>query len=395
MNKTNRRKIMKKILAMAVVVVMMFTVCAATLTAEAASDHINIDVTAATGSSVELTVADGKVVAKTNGGDPWVSIPLSEVDTSVYTYFTILYRADKEIGSNNTYLMDTSVNPGYSPAQGTWAPHGMAGTGDGELHTKQYSIEDFPAMVGTKLTGVRFTACGDIDGQFTIEGLVFSSVPYDQISDDEPAAPAATLSLKNFVGEGESIGVWVNEGNPSTTVKFTTAGEFNSVNFHYWASCVETTTGPEAEWDVELYKFAYNTENTLSKKPVASKSVHSIGDNRPETTLTFDTQKAGTYIVKFTLTNPTFEQDFGGTVKKPYLVLPKITNPDPDKFAFSGEAFNMGVNGADVEGDFYLANPAETDVPADNPGTADASVIAIAAVACVALAGVVVAKKVR
>ena len=93
---------MKKILAMAVVVIMMFTVCAATLTAEAASDHINIDLSAATGSSVELTVADGKVVAKTNGGDPWVSIPLNEVDTSVYTYFTILYSADKEIGTNNT-----------------------------------------------------------------------------------------------------------------------------------------------------------------------------------------------------------------------------------------------------------------------------------------------------
>ena len=180
---------MKKILAMAVVIVMMFAVCAATVSAE--SDHINIDITAATGSSVELTVADGKVVAKTNGGDPWVSIPLNEVDTSVYTYFTILYRADKEIGSNNTYLMDTSVNPGYSGTQGTWTGHGMAGTADGELHTKQYNIADFPAMAGTKLTGVRFTACGDVDGQFTIEGLVFSSVPYDQISgDDEPATPS-------------------------------------------------------------------------------------------------------------------------------------------------------------------------------------------------------------
>ena len=39
--------------------------------------------------------------------------------------------------------------------------------------------------------------------------------------------------------------------------------------------------------------------------------------------------------------------------------------------------------------------PIDNPTPPDTPGTADASVIAIAAVACIALAGVVVAKKVR
>ena len=43
----------------------------------------------------------------------------------------------------------------------------------------------------------------------------------------------------------------------------------------------------------------------------------------------------------------------------------------------------------------YEAKADDPKPPAENPGTADASVIAVAAVACIALAGVVVAKKVK
>ena len=57
--------------------------------------------------------------------------------------------------------------------------------------------------------------------------------------------------------------------------------------------------------------------------------------------------------------------------------------------------FNLKVSGEAKAEDPKGDETKGEDKPADNPKTADASVIAIAAVACVALAGVVVAKKVK
>lgn len=158
---------------------------------------ISVDLSESTGSGVEVEIKDGKVVATTNGADPWVSVPLDNIDTSVYKYFTIKYTATKEIGSNNTYLMDTEKNPTYSGMTGTWTPNGMAGTGDGEVHTKEYNIaKDFPEMAGTVLTGVRFTACTETDagGVFTIESVIFSQAPLKE--GDKPEQQEPTTSPK-------------------------------------------------------------------------------------------------------------------------------------------------------------------------------------------------------
>jgi len=225
---------------------------------------------------------------------------------------------------------------------------------------------------------------------------------------DVVAAEASSAADVNHsvVEAAGGVGVWLNPDNPNpVTVKFTTTGAFTGINFNngqggYWASCVGTGTGPEADWVVELYKFAYNTENTLAQAPAAKKEIHSIGDSNPAFDFTFDSQPAGTYIVKVYVTNLDHEEEVGGETRHPYVVLPAITNPDDTKFEFNGRAFNLVVIGED-KADFFAANPEETTAPADtpdtpdNPGTADAAVIAIAAVACLALAGVVVAKKVR
>ena len=206
-------------------------------------------------------------------------------------------------------------------------------------------------------------------------------------------------STKSNTEEAGGVGVWMREGSESVTVKFRTAGAFTGLNFGgYWCSN-PTATGAAADWKVELFKFVGNTEYSTSKAPVASVTMHSESDGDPALNFTFDEQPAGAYVVKVTVTNPRQEHEKG----KPYLVLPAITNPDPEKFVYSTDAFKLNVIGEDVEGDFYLAVPAEgdapaddpDDTPADNPGTSDAAVIAIAAVACLALAGVVVAKKVR
>lgn len=66
------------------------------------------------------------------------------------------------------------------------------------------------------------------------------------------------------------------------------------------------------------------------------------------------------------------------------------------KGAHTIKIFVVDANGELVDTTFELPFTQEKEAAApENPGTADASVIAVAAVACVALAGVVVAKKVK
>lgn len=162
---------------------------------------ITVDLSSASG-NIDVQYVDGKVVCTTTGGDPWVSIPLDNIDTSVYNYVTVTYTATAEVGSNNTYLMDTSVNPGYSGTAGTWHPHGMEGTADGQPHSVTYCIsEDFPTMAGTTLTGIRFTCCGDMDGVFTVESVVFSDTdPAAQQGGENPGSGDAAIIAIAAVG---------------------------------------------------------------------------------------------------------------------------------------------------------------------------------------------------
>ena len=164
------------------------------------------------------------------------------------------------------------------------------------------------------------------------------------------------------------VGVWVNQANPTTSVKFTTAAPFKGLTFNpqYWASN-PAATGPAVDWKVEVFKYSTDNETTLAGDPILSKSYTSTADNNPSFEFGFDEQPAGTYIVRFTITNPDVEQDFGGTMKKPYLVLPLLSeNPDPSKFEFSGKPFNLSVLGQATEGDFFVANPSEAAVDPDN-----------------------------
>ena len=161
---------------------------------------------------------------------------------------------------------------------------------------------------------------------------------------------------------GESIGTWIQKGQETNYVEFTTAGKINGFNFHYWASNPSTGTGPKATWKAELYKFEKNPDYSFTKEPVKSVEVTSNGDNDPVVNVQWDEAlDAGTYIIKFTLLNPDYTEEIGGAAKRPYLVLPKIDNPDTAKFAFGANAFNLSVYGDDVEGDFFLENPANVE----------------------------------
>ncbi len=163
-------------------------------TPTAAAKILKVDLQAeATSGGVEAEVVDGKLVCTTGEtNDPWVSIPV-EVDTSVYKFFTVTYKCDKEIGSNNTYLKTT----GYIGAGdgGDWEPHGMNGTADGELHSVTYNIaEGFPTFVDQTITGIRLTCCAEAGGVFTVDSIVFSDVenPGEQQGGEQPGTNPGT-----------------------------------------------------------------------------------------------------------------------------------------------------------------------------------------------------------
>ncbi|MBO5076715.1 MAG: LPXTG cell wall anchor domain-containing protein [Clostridia bacterium] len=217
-------------------------------------------------------------------------------------------------------------------------------------------------------------------------------------------APVETYGAKAILDNGGgAIGTWINAGNPSAAVKFTTAGAFNAINLGiYWASNPTVGNGPKAEWKCELFKFAYNMENTVAQTPLKVKEVVSDGDNNPA--FAFDLGEdmpAGTYVVKFTLTNPEYTESLQAaneeapSDKKPYLVLPKIDNPAAANFEYQNDAFNIVLNAEIVDGDFFVANPENTDVPTETiPKTGDAAVAMIAVIAVLAMgAAVVFAKK--
>ncbi|MBO4325946.1 MAG: hypothetical protein J5950_01590, partial [Clostridia bacterium] len=169
---------------------------------------------------------------------------------------------------------------------------------------------------------------------------------------------------------GGAIGTWLNTKNDTAYVEFTTAGAFKGISLGvYWASNPNVPNGPKADWKFELFKFEYNVENTLAQNPVKTKTVTSSADNDPAFKFDFgEEMPAGTYIAKFTITNPDKSEVFvvngEESSKNPYLVLPKIDNPDDSKFTYYNDPFNIVLNAEAVDGAFFLANPEDTAAPA-------------------------------
>jgi len=149
---------------------------------------VKIELTSDATAGVEVEEKDGKLICTTGvTNDPWVSIPV-DIDTSVYKFFTVTYRCDKEIASNNTY-MKTANYIGAADG-GDWEPHGMKDTADGELHSVTYNIpEGFPTFADTTITGIRLTCCAEEGGVFTVESIVFSDVENPGEQGEEPSNP--------------------------------------------------------------------------------------------------------------------------------------------------------------------------------------------------------------
>ncbi len=198
------------------------------------------------------------------------------------------------------------------------------------------------------------------------------SVKYASKGDAQgPEEPVVTYS-NMLIGEGAAIGTWVKGTENTASVAFTTAGGLKGIALGiYWASRAQgdNPTGPEATWTAELFEYKDDAETTFAQAPLKSTTVTSVADNKPAFRLEYDEAlPAGTYVVRFTVTNADYVDESG---KSPYLVLPlpDTRAPEADKFAFSGDAFNLTVIGETMD-NYFVANPANVSLkPAEQPST--------------------------
>ncbi len=154
-------------------------------------------------SQVALSMDGDKLVVKTEDGatDPWVSIPLDNIDTTKYDSFTIRYSLDGSMAGNNVYLRDTEVNKVYSGTAGTWAPPEMNGKTERTFDlATEYSV-----LSGKLLTGVRVVAAA-AGGTLTIESITFNeknvTSPETQPGTESETQPGSEPETQPQTGDG-------------------------------------------------------------------------------------------------------------------------------------------------------------------------------------------------
>jgi len=170
---------------------------------------------------------------------------------------------------------------------------------------------------------------------------------------------------KNYVliaGAG-SPHVWLTNDGESVGVKFTTTIPFSAISIpNTWASRQDANRS--AHVVLNLYKFAFNIENSMSKAPVKTTEYDTIADGVPACALEFgEALAAGTYIFEIKTVG---EQHTGDSSTGAYFVLDKAANDvDSDYFEYFGtpKQFSLSIYGENVQGEVVATNPEDTDAP--------------------------------
>ena len=376
---------MKKILAIATVIVMIAAMCIISNAENTVAVNLGFDAK----NSTDVEMVDGKmVVTTTSSADPWVSIPV-DIDTSVYKYFTVFFTADKEIGSNNTYVKTTNyIGAGDG---GDWEPNGMSGMADSAEHSVEYDIDAaFPTFSNTKITGIRLTACGEEGGKFTIIAVVFSDHQGATIPQTEDPGQTGETAEYTFSDAAPTFDSAAIIDVPSDLDKVSGYNGTIGTDLHNLSSggngyCPKGNT---CVW----YDFTAPADGTFTfvinylARTGANRGVDWALDDPDGTARHFiDLEESGDarYVCG------TFEAKAGQ--HSFYVYAP--TNMD-DSTLKSCDVFNVAIYQTATAQPDTPDTPDTPDEPVNpNPGTGDASVIAFAAVACVALASVVVFRK--
>lgn len=233
----------------------------------------------------------------------------------------------------------------------------------------------------------------DGSGETVVKEIAFANKKSDKVVFAEKAVSGYDGSPAN--------GLWLNKDGQYAAVEFTTTDQLGGVTIFFWAS--NGTNGPLGKWTADLYKFAYNVENTLAGDPVASTELAWAGDNNPAFAWKFDEPlEAGTYIFKMTIVGETATGKSGETA---YVVFPGAnTAVDDTKYNYINTTvkFNFVTYGPSnvAVADFYAANPADTEVPGQiggntetNAKTGDMTVAMFAVIAVLAMGAAVVFMK--
>lgn len=206
---------------------------------------------------------DGSISCYTESGtDPWISIPLDEIDASIYSSFTVKYTVDGVMHGNNIYLRDDEVCPGYSPNVGTWAQPFMDG-----FEEKTFDIPtSFSLFEEATLTGIRFPGAAE-GGTLVIHSITFHNPNGVEIrSFDSDLGDA--LSYDQILVNGESYA----EGNDAVIEKKKsvdgTAGNINTIGFYGWYGNANSETeafGYSIDGAAVVYgDFFFETDSAVS-----------------------------------------------------------------------------------------------------------------------------------
>jgi len=380
---------MKKILAIAVAVVMIAAVCstvsfaasepALLITAEQLADESNL--TTSNNVEIELKEENGVKFARitATGGDPHFYFGTAPETDVANKYAAIKYRTTTSGLTIDAYMYAAE-------------PHTIFGevNGDGNWN---YLLGDL-SQSGANWTGkfARFdplngnVAAGDV---LDIEWIaVFAdqadAEAYRGSTGSSSEQPASSEKGEDqwLCGEEPSAmspGWWFNPvGEPDdryVTVTFTATSNFSGVKGFYYCSNVDNG-----------YTLAHmNVALVKDGNVVADAELASNGDNWAETDFG-KTFGPGEYTLRYTCKSGSgVENDCWCVIGVAAVATDVVVEANVNAPA-AGSPVLMLI-GADAAG--------SSQEPGGNPTTADAAVIAIAAVACIALAGVVIAKKVR
>ena len=154
-------------------------------------------------SSVTLSQDGDKLVVTTNEtvNDPWVSIPLGDLDASQYVSFTINYTVEGAIYGNNVYLRDTVLNTSYSPMNGSWAPTEEM---NGKTSYTYVLADSFAPFTDKMLNGLRIPAAATAGAKFVIESITFNTAHTAEKRDFDASAGDG-LSFDWILANGSEI----------------------------------------------------------------------------------------------------------------------------------------------------------------------------------------------
>ena len=380
---------MKKILAIAIAVVMISAVCATVSFAADPATVITPEQLAAEGNTVnaatvELKNDDGAYVKVTStGDDPWICIKPVPAVGADNKYATIKYRTTST--ASKGIEVYTEIDEPHATTTETLNT-------DGKWHTIVIDL----STAGDKWKG-NFSRLDMMNGAPLPAGEVIDIAWIALFANeaDAKAYKGPSGSSETPVGKEKdpdfwlckagstniAPGYWMNDPyqGRNIDIKFTSTSAFNALLAQMYANAPGAEAGP----CVVTIKVLDKDGKELESQDLEV-SNDADGDGTKEAgdgiyTVNFKkTYEAGTYTIS---------------------ILPK-----------SGQYFVLGGSEAgdgavEVTGNFGTADQFIHEAPCavllgavpggSNPGTADAAVIAIAAVACIALAGVVVAKKIK